>query len=95
MGNYNRITGYVLIALVTLALFMQVKLYITFLQNKKSLDADPLVFGANKYGIDACECHISNTTKIVFTKNESKTIVTRKGNNYNFPLNISILNGAV
>lgn len=87
MGNSHKITGILLVFLVLIAIMMQMKLFYTFIKNKDALDADPLVYGANRYGIESCVCAVSETTSIAFDKNSSRTIVTKKGGN--IPLNFS------
>lgn len=87
MENIDRIVKIVLIGLIIFAIIMQVRIVQLVMTNKASLDSDPLVVAANKYDIENCECQLSNTTKIVFNKNISRTVIQRYG--YNAPLNFS------
>lgn len=89
MELFNKVTRIILILLVAVAILMQVNLYKTFLKNKEMLDADPLVYGANRFGIESCSCVLNENTEIIFNKNESRTIITQNGFGYNKPLNIT------
>lgn len=74
----------ILIFLLFVAIGMQIRTYIIFRNNVEYLDADPFVFGANKYGVDECTCRINNNTEIYFNKTTSLTKITQKSFDFNF-----------
>ena len=77
----------VLLILLVFSIYQQIKLINLIKNNMEKLDADPLVYAANKYDMPPCSCSNGNIT-FVFDKNKSKIVIHTKfidspSNNFN------------
>ena len=70
----------IMIVTLILVFIMQVRIVKVVIDNKESLDADPLVFAAKKYNITSCSCYEPGKV-IVFNQQSSKTVIYQKAFN--------------
>lgn len=74
-----------LIVFIILLLFVikkQIEIVTLIYQRTDLLDAEPLSYGAKRYGIDQCLCIINEKKSIYFDKNGSKTIIKSEVDNF-------------
>lgn len=64
-----------MIALLIFILVQQARITTILIQHYEAFDADPIVYAANKYGINDCLCLISDDKSIWFNKTNSITII--------------------
>lgn len=78
MANFNSIINValkvIIIALLIFAIGKQAMIMKLVYDRTDKLDADPLAYGAARYGIDECSCLVNNKT-ITFTPAGSKWII--------------------
>lgn len=80
MEHTDRLIKIIMIILIIFALFMQIKVTLMIYNNLDKLDADPLVYGAQKFNINECSCFIDDK-EIWFNQSISitKTKISQPG----------------
>jgi hypothetical protein len=68
----------IFIILLIFTIYQQVRIVNIVIDKESILDAEPLSYGASKYGITNCTCKVNDNTFIYFDANSSKTIRNTK-----------------
>lgn len=80
-----------LMILVAFAIIMQIRITKMVYDKQEILDANPLSYGASKYGIVDCTCYISESKQVWF--NQSEVIVRVKQKSiYDYSSNTNKMN---
>lgn len=76
--NKELIIKIVMIVLIIVAIFYQIKITKMIYDKEEMLNAEPLSYGARKYGIGECTCWLSDNVQIWFNKTVSITKITHR-----------------
>lgn len=80
--NMSMVIKFIMIALIIVAIFYQVKIVKMIMAKEEMLNAEPLSYGARKYGIEECTCYISLGKQIWFNQTTSITKVQKLAGDY-------------
>lgn len=94
MIERKEILRWAMLIAIVFAIIMQIRVTKLIYDNQETIETDPLVYAAKKYGLpNSCTCPIDEEKTIIFNQSGSWTQIKRLKEEYKFiQLNLSDLN---
>lgn len=90
----KKYTTAIIIILFIIIIILQVKVTWMIYDRSEQLDSDPLVLGAQRYGINYCECKVSQTKQIIFNQTSSSTKIIKNAPQIDYNVTIGYFNNS-